>query len=208
MHRIDGAGATADNKFTEGDAATGVAATVVTDDWLNSVQEEIVTVIEQTGGTLDKAQTNQLWTRLSAWFAKAQTATEALVGQVRIGTQAEVDAGSLDDVAVTPKKLRFGFQAVLATNGYVIFPSWLAGVILQWGAASISGSSTAVSYNVAYPQRCAGAAIMRTSSPSSSVEYAQVTAFTLNSFTAVGYVSVDANTTTGSMDISWFSIGW
>lgn len=126
----------------------------------------------------------------------------------RIATQAQVDAGTDDTTIVTPKKLRFGFQAVLATNGYVIFPDWLAGVILQWGAASLSGSSTAVSYNVAYPRGCAGAAIMRTTSPSASVEYAQVSAFTLNSFTAVGYVSVDANNTPGSMVISWFSIGW
>lgn len=156
MHRIDGAGATADNKFTEGDAATGVAATVVTDDWLNSVQEELVTVIEQTGGTLDKAQTNQLWTRLSAWFAKAQTATETLLGQLRVGTQAEVDGGALDDVAVTPKKLRWGFVISLAVNGYVVFPSWLGSWIFQWGQSeaqliNTAGTTSAVvPFNIAF----------------------------------------------------------
>lgn len=71
MHRIDGAGATADNKFTEGDAATGVAATVVTGDWLNSVQEEVVGVILEAGITLDKASTSQLREAVEAISAKA-----------------------------------------------------------------------------------------------------------------------------------------
>lgn len=149
MHRIDGAGATADNKFTEGDAATGVAATVVTDDWLNSVQEEIAHVITQTGGTLSKADNTQLWTRLSAWFAKAQTATETLLGQLRVGTQVEVGDGVLDDVAVTPKKLRWGFAISLTSNGYIVFPSWLGGWILQWlTAVHADGKNTAQTFSL------------------------------------------------------------
>lgn len=45
MHRIDGPGATVDNKFTEGDPVGGVQATVVTDDWLNDVQENVMAVL-------------------------------------------------------------------------------------------------------------------------------------------------------------------
>ncbi|WP_328184612.1 hypothetical protein [Marinobacter sp. OP 3.4] len=60
MHRIDGPGATNDNKFTEGDPAAGTRATIVTPEWLNSVQEELARVIEDAGLTLSKESSSQL----------------------------------------------------------------------------------------------------------------------------------------------------
>ena len=49
MHRIDGPGATVDGKFTEGDPVGGVQATVVTDDFLNDVQEELISLLTAAG---------------------------------------------------------------------------------------------------------------------------------------------------------------
>lgn len=60
MHRIDGPGATVDNKFTEGDPVGGVQATVVTDDWLNDVQEEVMSVLSAGGVTPVKGTQDQL----------------------------------------------------------------------------------------------------------------------------------------------------
>ncbi|WP_027367398.1 tail fiber protein [Desulfocurvibacter africanus] len=60
MHRIDHATAQG-GLFTEGDPQTALPATVVTDDWLNSVQEEIVKVVVDGGGAaLNKADNGQL----------------------------------------------------------------------------------------------------------------------------------------------------
>lgn len=64
MHRIDTPSATVDHKFTEGSPTGGVPATTVSDDWLNSVQEEIAHVVEASGGTLDKNNNGQLWTAI------------------------------------------------------------------------------------------------------------------------------------------------
>lgn len=49
MHRIDSDGATIDNKFTEGNPALSIPATVVSAAIANAWQEEIVSVIEGVG---------------------------------------------------------------------------------------------------------------------------------------------------------------
>jgi microcystin-dependent protein len=74
MHRIDHATATVDNLFTEGDPVGGIAATVMTDDWANAVQEEICEVVETAGLTLNKADNTQL-----------RVAIQSLVGAALVG---------------------------------------------------------------------------------------------------------------------------
>lgn len=70
MFRIDSEGSTVDNKFTEGDPSLGVPATVVSADWLNSVQEEIAQFVEYAGITLDKLNDNQLQAALIEFFLR------------------------------------------------------------------------------------------------------------------------------------------
>jgi hypothetical protein len=60
MHRIDGPGATVDKKFTEGDPAGGVQATVVTDDWLNDIQENLMGLLAESSIAPVKGDYTQL----------------------------------------------------------------------------------------------------------------------------------------------------
>uniref|UniRef100_UPI00403F3D7F gp53-like domain-containing protein n=1 Tax=Pseudomonas sp. EA_5y_Pfl2_R50 TaxID=3088691 RepID=UPI00403F3D7F len=62
-------------------------------------------------------------------------------------------AGVDDATMVTPKKLRLGFLASLTQNGYVVFPSWLGGFTIQWGAVN-AGDKTPVSFTLAYANTC------------------------------------------------------
>jgi hypothetical protein len=70
MFRIDSEGATVDNRFTEGDPQLGVPATVVSSEWLNSVQEEIAKVVEENGITLAKANEGQMYDALLEMFLR------------------------------------------------------------------------------------------------------------------------------------------
>lgn len=71
MHRIDGPGAAPGGQFTEGDPSVGTPASVVTDDWLNAVQEEICGVVEGSGAALSKPSNAQLLLAIKALIAAA-----------------------------------------------------------------------------------------------------------------------------------------
>ncbi len=66
MHRIDAPGFAPGNLFTEGNPALNIPATEVSDDWLNDVQGELVTVIEGAGSTLVKGTITQLQSAIFA----------------------------------------------------------------------------------------------------------------------------------------------
>lgn len=64
MHRIDASGHSS-NLFTDGNPSGGIEATVVDDDWLNAVQEEIVNaILTRAGITLVKGTNTQLGSAL------------------------------------------------------------------------------------------------------------------------------------------------
>ena len=109
MHRIDTATATPDHKFTEGDPAVPVAATTVSAEWLNAVQEELVAVITGAGLELQKSDNGQLWQAISQLItnAKPGLATKAKSGLVQVGSGLDVTAKGLLSV----------LTATLAQNG-------------------------------------------------------------------------------------------
>ncbi|PTU03331.1 hypothetical protein DBR45_07650, partial [Pseudomonas sp. HMWF031] len=83
MHRIDGPGATVDNKFTDGDPLSGVPATVVTDDWLNEIQEEVISVLTAGGIAPAKGTQNQLLAAIQVVLGTAITNASNVVGVSR-----------------------------------------------------------------------------------------------------------------------------
>ena len=125
--------------FTDGNPATGQAATIVPAEWLNSVMMELLNVLAAANVTPDKAQFNQLLTALGT-VTRTLQATETLAGVAKIATQALANAGADDLTFVTPKKLRNGVSMLVSGNGYLALPSWLGGFIIQWGSAAANAS--------------------------------------------------------------------
>lgn len=80
---------------------------------------------------------------IAALAVLAAQATENNQGTAKVATQSQVDLGVDDATIVTPKKLRAGFRVSLGVNGYICFPSWMGGLVWQWGnKAFTSGASS------------------------------------------------------------------
>lgn len=94
-----------------------------------------------------------------------------------------------------------GFAISLAASGYIKFPSWLGGLIIQWGSVTIAYASVAqtITFPIAFPTSCLLAL------PQHSVNTA--------ASWADSYVAVTAKTTTNfttayTSNKNWIAIGY
>ncbi|KPA92708.1 phage-related tail fiber protein [Pseudomonas asplenii] len=93
------------------------------------------------------APINQANIDISALAQLVASATEGRPGTAKVATQEQVVAGVDNESFVTSKKLRFGFAMSLAPSGFVAFPSWLGGLVIQWGTTN----STSVTFPLQFP---------------------------------------------------------
>lgn len=136
-------------------------------------------------------------------------ATELISGIARVATQVQVNAGTDDATFVTPKKLRAGFSISLAANGYVMFPTWLGGLIVQWGWANVGDDAiVAVPLPMAFPSTFF-AAFATPQSPNAVTGSGNLSATAHR--TNLSTITVGMNVGTGSgftvAGVSWWALG-
>lgn len=100
------------------------------------------------------APINQGQIDVAALAALAREGSETTSGTLRIASQAEVNAGVVDNAAVSPRKIRWGFSMQFGANGYLMLPTWLGGLILQYGSSVNTTENADVSFPLAFPNRC------------------------------------------------------
>lgn len=91
-----------------------------------------------------------------AWSSWDEDLTVSSVGALMTATQEQTNAGVDDTKYLTPKKLRLGFVMSFNAQGYVVFPTWLGSLIIQWtSSASIApGGTSSASWPIAFPTSC------------------------------------------------------
>ncbi|WLH08807.1 phage tail-collar fiber domain-containing protein [Pseudomonas lurida] len=138
---------------------------------------------------------------IAALVPLAAQATEINQGTAKVATQAQVDQGIDDATIVTPKKLRAGFRVSLGVNGYIYFPSWMGGLVWQWGNRNFT-SGTSVPFAIPFPVECLIAWAVPNSivGGSPSTVAANVQSLTTNSM-------ILSWTAGGTYSFFWFALG-
>ena len=103
--------------------------------WYHMITEEIRNIIVAAGITPDQTVVSQLLSALrSAGVFVTQLASD---NSTKVATTAWA---------------KLGFSISLATNGYIAFPTWLGGLILQWGfCMTPAGGSLVVTRPITFP---------------------------------------------------------
>ncbi|EJH1470091.1 hypothetical protein FCG42_021500 [Escherichia coli] len=160
MHRIDTKTAQKDkfgagkNGFTRGNPQTGTPATDLDDDYFDMLQEELCSVVEASGASLEKERHDQLLTALRALLLsrknpfsdiKSDGTVKTALENLGLGEAAKRNVGSgqnqIPDMAA--------FASSLSSTGFQKLPS---GLIIQWGIVS-GASNYTVTYPVTFPNR-------------------------------------------------------
>lgn len=104
--------------------------------WRNNVENNVAN--PDTGG--------------AGWAAIVQSASASVEGLIQLASQAEVNARTNTNKSVTPKTVGNGVAYSLGTNGYIILPTWLGSLCIQWGStASVpSGGNLTVPFVVPF----------------------------------------------------------
>lgn len=149
------------------EAAAGGGFTTI---YFNGTQTNSTSYIQAEGGVETRPRNLAVVWCIKAWNApvnqgtidiaalalRSGQATEINQGTARVATDAQMLDNANDGVIATPKKLRFGFSISLATNGYIAFPTWLGGLIVQWGLApaTVLDGRVTVPFPLAFPTAC------------------------------------------------------
>ncbi|EFD0698373.1 hypothetical protein DFZ01_21980 [Escherichia coli] len=215
MHRIDTKTAQKDkfgagkNGFTRGNPQTGTPATDLDDDYFDMLQEELCSVVEASGASLEKGRHDQLLTALRALLLsrknpfgdiKSDGTVQKALENLGLGEAAKRNVGTGENQV--PDMNSFGNS--LTANGYQKLPG---GMIIQWGSFSVSPTGGSVgtvdiTLPVAFPAACRSVnALISTNDPS-----ARSVGFDIGSTNRTKIRFTYTSATTNS--IYWMAVGY
>ncbi|WP_436220492.1 gp53-like domain-containing protein [Escherichia coli] len=211
MHRIDTKTAQKDkfgagkNGFTSGNPQTGTPATDLDDDYFDMLQEELCSVVEASGASLEKARHDQLLTALRALLLsrknpfgdiKSDGTVKTALENLGLGEAAKMSA------------------AALVINGNTLtakIPVVINGVnrefIIQASQISSSASNGVITFPSAFPNACI--AIFAHDFATASTDLSNVR-FYMPGRTSASWTGQNMSTGSESSPATWcwLAIGW
>lgn len=99
-----------------------------------------------------------------------------------------------------------GFAISLAANGYLKLPSWLGGLIIQWGIlahSSVDVSTATATFPLAFPNACFSV----TANEEVSNKAVMVTVFSIGTTQFSVLVANKTNGTANGTQVRWMAVG-
>jgi phage-related tail fiber protein len=137
-------------------------------------------------------------------------ATEVFAGTAAVATQTQTNSGTDNATIVTPRKLRAGFLSSFTENGFIAFPTWLGGLIIQWGRTAVlaDGSATNVSLPFTFPSTTLQMWTSLYGSVSGDSAACRVSAGQFVSLSQINVSYNETNSALGGSAVAWLCVGF
>ncbi|EPA3668850.1 hypothetical protein ACQ1XB_005175 [Escherichia coli] len=138
------------NGFTRGNPQTGTPATDLDDDYFDMLQEELCSVVEASGASLDKGRHDQLLTALRALLLSRKNP----FGDIKSDGTVKTALENLGLGEAAKRNVGTGENQIPDMSSYASGSGWRKmpdGSIEQWGRISFPGEHGPVSANVSFP---------------------------------------------------------
>ena len=219
MHRIDTKTAQKDkfgagkNGFTRGNPQTGTPATDLDDDYFDMLQEELCSVVEASGASLDKGRNDQLLTALRALLLsrknpfgdiKSDGTVKTALENLGLGEAAKRDVGTGENQIPDMASFASG-------DGWMKLPN---GKILQYGRGAVtptlSTQTMRITFSIPFPKKADCAMLTHSGDGGAPLGAGRGFVMTAEGPTLTGFNSAYRTSSTSdtvSMNYSWWAVG-
>ncbi|EFO3462597.1 TPA: gp53-like domain-containing protein [Escherichia coli] len=219
MHRIDTKTAQKDkfgagkNGFTRGNPQTGTPATDLDDDYFDMLQEELCSVVEASGASLEKGRHDQLLTALRALLLsrnnpfgdiKSDGTVPTALENLGLGEAAKRDVGTGENQIPDMASFASG-------DGWMKLPN---GKILQYGRGAVtptlSTQTMRITFSIPFPKKVDCAMLTHSGDGGAPLGAGRGFVMTAEGPTLTGFNSAYRTSSTSdtvSMNYSWWAVG-
>ena len=219
MHRIDTKTAQKDkfgagkNGFTRGNPQTGTPATDLDDDYFDMLQEELCSVVEASGASLEKGRHDQLLTALRALLLSRKNPFGDIKSDGTVKTALEnLGLGEAAKRGVGTGENEIPDMASFASgDGWMKLPN---GKILQYGRGAVtptlSTQTMRITFSIPFPKKADCAMLTHSGDGGAPLGAGRGFVMTAEGPTLTGFNSAYRTSSTSdtvSMNYSWWAVG-